>query len=99
MATKKKTEVISETEMRQAELNTKKIIAGMPKVWVIIAPDEKDPMWRGCINGVDYKFPKGEMIEVPEPVADLIRHSSRMQELKKQHEEALVKTINMGSMG
>ena len=68
MTTKKKTEVISETEMRQAELNTKKIIADMPKVWVIIAPDE-------------------------------IRHSSRMQELKKQHEEALVKNINMGTMG
>ena len=80
------------------ELSTKEQIARSPKVWVIIAPDEKDPMWRGTINGVDYKFPKGQMIEVPEQIADLIRNSARMQEIKAMHEQQLVDHINLGSM-
>lgn len=98
MATKKTQAPISESEMRRQELDCKRIIAEAPKVTVIIAPDEKDPMWRGCINGVDYKFPKGEIIEVPEPVADLIRNSTKMQELKKKTEKMLVDHIDNGKM-
>jgi len=47
---------------------------------------------------VDYKFPKGEMIEVPEPLAKLIENSTRMQRIKAQHEKALEDHINLGSM-
>ena len=97
MAAKKKPEV-SETSMRAMEINTKEMISQEPKVTVFIAPDEKDPMWRGCINGVDYMFPKGQIIEVPESLAELIRNSTRMQELKNQQEKMLVDHINLGSM-
>ena len=97
MAAKKKPEV-SETSMREMELTTKERIAQEPRVTVFIAPDEKDPMWRGCINGVDYMFPKGQIIEVPESLADLIRNSTRMQELKSQQEKALAGDIFLGSM-
>ena len=98
MATKKKEPVVSESNFREIENNTRSQIAAAPKVMVFIAPDEKDPMWRGCINGVDYKFPKGEMIEVPEPLAKLIENSTRMQRIKAQHEKALEDHINLGSM-
>ena len=101
MASKKKTEApvaVSESALKQIEMTTKEKIAAAPKVMVFIAPDEKDPMWRGCINGVDYKFPKGEMIEVPEPLAKLIENSTRMQRIKAQHEKALEDHINLGSM-
>ena len=94
----KKNPVASESSLVDIERNTKKAIADAPKVTVFIAPDEKDPMWRGCINGVDYKFPKGEMIEVPEPLAKLIENSTRMQRIKAQHEKALEDHINLGSM-
>jgi len=100
MATNKKTEtpVVSESTLKQIEMTTKEKIAAEPKVTVFIAPDEKDPMWRGCINGVDYKFPKGEMIDVPESLAKLIENSTRMQRIKAQHEKALEDHINLGSM-
>ena len=98
MATKKKEPVVSESNFREIENNTRSQIAAAPKVMVFIAPDEKDPMWRGCINGVDYKFPKGEMIEVPEPLAKLIENSTRMQRIKAMHEKALEDHINLGSM-
>ena len=105
MATKKKTtekteerKIVSDAELAQQEISTKRAIAASPKVQVYIAPDGKDPMWRGCINGVDYKFQKGEVIEVPEPLADLIRNTANMHELAKSREKALIQNINLGSM-
>ena len=96
MASKKT--VASESNLVDIERNTKKAISEAPKVTVFIAPDEQDPMWRGCINGVDYKFPKGELIEVPEPLAFLIENSTKMQRIKSQHEKALENHINLGSL-
>lgn len=97
MAAKNKP-VASESSFVEIERNTKKAIAEAPKVTVFIAPDEKDPMWRGCINGVDYKFPKGELIEVPEPLAAIIRNSAKMQEIKAKHEKALTDHIDLGTL-
>jgi len=98
MASKKKEPVVSENTIREIENNTRSKIAAAPKVLVFIAPDQDDTMWRGCINGVDYKFPRGEMIEVPEPLAKLIENSTKMQRIKAQHEKALEDHINLGSM-
>ena len=98
MASKKKEPVVSESSFREIENNTRARIAAAPKVVVFIAPDPQTPMWRGTINGVDYKFPRGEMIEVPEPLAKLIENSTRMQRIKAQHEKALEDHINLGSM-
>ncbi len=99
MSTKKnKQPVVSDATLKQMELSTKERIAQEPKVMVIIAPDEKDPMWRGAINGVDYKFPKGEMVYVPEPVAEIIRNSARMQEIKAAREKQLVEHLDLGSL-
>jgi len=98
MATKKKEPVVSESSFKDIEMNTKKAIERAEKVTVFIAPDERDPMWRGCINGVDYKFPKGELIEVPAPLAEVIRSSARMQEIKSKREKELVDHINLGTM-
>jgi len=98
MATKNKEPVASENSIREIENSTRAKIAAAPKVLVFIAPDPQDPMWRGCINGVDYKFPRGEMIEVPEPLAKLIENSTKMQRIKAQHEKALEDHINLGSM-
>lgn len=94
----KKEPVVSDSTFRDMELSTKERIAREPKVMVIIAPDENDPMWRGTINGVDYKFPKGEMVEVPKPIAELISNSTRMQEIKAQHEKMLTDHMNLGSL-
>ncbi len=94
----KKNPVASESSLVDIERNTKKAIADAPKVTVFIAPDEQDPMWRGCINGVDYKFPKGELIEVPEPLAFLIENSTRMQRIKAKEEKMLEGHINLGSL-
>lgn len=96
MASKKTT--VSEAELRKSELTTKEKIAAQPKVTVYIAPDERDPMWRGCVNGVDYKFPRGQLIDVPETLADIIRSSTRMQEIKKAHEQVMVDTMDLGTL-
>lgn len=94
----KQEKVVSESTLKKLEMSTKERIAQAPKVMVIIAPDAEDPMWRCTINGVKYKFPKGQIIEVPEPIAAVIRNSTRMQEIKAAHEKALVDHINLGSM-
>lgn len=98
MASKKATNHVSETEMKQMEQSTRELIAAAPKVTVFIAPDDKDKMWRGMVNGVRYQFPKGEMIEVPEPLAEIIRNTSHMQEMKAATEKKLVEHLNLGSM-
>ena len=95
MASKK---TISDAELRRSELTTKEKIAAQPKVTVYIAPDENDPMWRGCVNGVDYKFPRGQLIDVPETLADISRSAARMQEVKKEHEQVMVDTMDLGKM-
>lgn len=94
----KKNATISEAEMRKIELTTKEKLDAQPKVTVYIAPDEHDPMWRGCVNGVDYKFPRGQLIDVPETLADIIRSSTRMQEIKKAHEQVMVDTMDLGTL-
>ena len=97
MAKKTEEVTVSENTFRGIELSTRERISKEPRVMVFIAPDEKDPMWRGCINGVDYKFPKGEIIEVPESIADLIRNTTRMQEIKAAHEDR-IKNLDLGSL-
>ena len=89
---------VTETELKQMELTTGELIAKAPKVTVMIALDSGDPMWRGCINGYNYQFPKGQLVEVPEPVAEVIKNSARMQIIKSAHEQAMVNHVDLGSM-
>lgn len=64
----------------------KQELMAQPKVTVFIAPDAEDPMFRCNINGVALKFPKGQMIDVPESVALLIRNSTTCAWEKAQAE-------------
>lgn len=81
--------LITEAEMAEAERNTGKLLAGQPKVKIMIAPDEKDPVWRGSINGYRFAFPKGQMIEVPRDLAIFIEQRATMAYEQKQLEEQL----------
>ncbi len=90
MATKKNEAIITEAQMAKDVKTTGEILAAQPKVKVMIAPDPMNPMWRGCINGYDFKFPRGEMIEVPQDLATLIEQSAAMAYEQKKLEDKLV---------
>lgn len=91
MAQKK---VVNDATIEQDARNTGREIAKEPKVTVMIAPDEKNPTWRGWINGYKYEFPKGRLIDVPKSVAKVIENSTRMSYAKQKMEEALVRGLN-----
>lgn len=95
MATKKNEAIITEAQMAKAEKTTGEILAAQPKVKIMIAPDPENPMWRGCINGYDYAFPRGEMIDVPQDLAKLIEQSAAMAYERKKLEEKLVKGVEL----
>ena len=54
----KNTELVTEAQFREAERNISRQLKDQPKIKVMIAPDEKDPVWRGWLNGYPYSFPK-----------------------------------------
>lgn len=91
MATKKK--VVSDATIDQEAKEIGARLKAQKKVALMIAPDEKEPTWRGCINGYDFAFPKGQLIEVPESVALLIEQSARVAYQKTQMEKQMVKGL------
>lgn len=90
MAAKKET-YITEAEMAQSEKTTGEILAAQPKVSVMITPDKKNPMFHCTINGYSYKFPRGEVVEVPKDVAELISNLHQSMVTLKEQEDRLVK--------
>ena len=95
MATKKKApaKVVTDATIDQEARAIGEVLKAQEKVALMIAPDEKEPTWRGCINGYDFAFPKGQLIEVPKSVAMLIEQSAHVAYQKQQLEEKLVKGL------
>lgn len=91
----KNTELVTEAQFREAECNISRQLKDQPKIKVMIAPDEKDPVWRGWLNGYPYSFPKGELIEVPEALAAIIEQSTKMAYEQKKLEDQLVKGMEL----
>lgn len=86
---------ITEAWLEEAERNISKQLKDQPKVKVMIAPDKNDPVWHGWLNGVHYCFPKGELIEVPEALAEIINQSATMAYEQKKLEDQLIKGIEL----
>lgn len=95
MATTKKTAepktFVNDNALDRESMSIGEILNSEPKVTVMMAPDPKDPMFRCTINGYTMQFPKGELIEVPESVATLIRQSKIASAQKSAQEAALIK--------
>ena len=98
MATKKTAEAkpfVNDNALDRESMSIGEIIKNEPKVPIIMAPDPKDPMFRCTINGYTMQFPKGELIEVPESVAELIRQSKVSAAQKTAQEAALIKGLEL----
>lgn len=90
-----KRQEITEAWLAEAERNISKQLKDQPKVKVMIAPDKSDPVWHGWLNGVHYSFPKGELIEVPQSLAEIIEQSAAMAYEQKKLEDQLIKGIEL----
>jgi len=97
MATKKtttkkpavKAEVPVENTGEAVEAFTEKRIAAEEKKSFIIPVDPRFPadqqFWEHCVNGVIYRYPRGEEIELPVSLAEVI-----IRKLKMQQQSAVV---------
>lgn len=96
MATKKtpakkpaKVEAPVENTAEAVEAATERRIAAEEKVSFIIPVDPRFPadqqFWEHCINGVVYRYPRGEEIELPKSLADVF-----VRKLKMQQQSAVV---------
>lgn len=58
------------------------------KVKIYITPDGGDPVYTGCINGVVYRFNKGQWVEVPEFLAKHIEITNQILSEGEQFSKA-----------
>jgi len=94
MATKKEARpFVNDATLDRESMSIGDLLKAEPKVAVMMAPDSKDPMFRCTINGYTMQFPKGELIEVPESVAQIIRNSKIASTQKSAQEAALIKGV------
>lgn len=92
MATKKKTDNISESEMNQIAVDTSKEIAKQKKYTVIlpeVASGDKNLTF--CINGVHYQVPRGVQTEVPETLYRVIENMRTQDRMAKAVQDKLKK--------
>jgi hypothetical protein len=87
MATKTTKAVTVEPEVKSPEAiekETEKRIAAEEKVTFIIPTDPRFPadqqFWEHCVNGVIYRYPRGEQIELPKSLAETFLRKLKMQQ-------------------
>ena len=91
----KKETYISEAEIDAAAENTGKTLAKQEKVAVMIAPTPGEKMFKCIINGYSYAFPRGEMVEVPKSVANLIADLAQDVKVSQAYVESLKKGLSV----
>ena len=90
--------LITDAEVDRASRDTGHRLAAQERVSIMIAADDGDPVWRGSINGYDYSFPKGQLVEVPHDVARLIENSAQVTYQRQLQEQKLKGNLNLGAM-
>lgn len=91
----KKENYISEAEIDAAAENTGKTLAKQEKVAVMIAPAPGEKMFKCIINGYSYAFPRGEMVEVPKSVANMIADLAQDVKVSQAYIETLKKGLSV----
>lgn len=85
---------VTEAEMANAVTNTRTILKNAPKVSLVIPTDPTRPeetVYHGFINGVEFNYPRNELIEVPEPIAELIQNQQKAIKMAKKYEDEYAK--------
>lgn len=74
MENKKNPAIQSEAEQQAQEQKTRETIDAQEQVELLIFPDGNPAPLKVTINGVDYRYPKGQKVQVPAAVAEVINH-------------------------
>lgn len=91
MATKQR---VTEAEMTAAVTNTRQILKKAKKVSLVIPTDPTKPeetVYHGLLNGVEFNYPRNELVEVPEPIAELIQNQQKAIKMAKKYEDKYAK--------
>lgn len=80
VANQKNPKILSEAEQQEQERMTKETIDAQEQVELLIFPDGNPAPLKVTINGVDYRYPKGQKVQVPAAVAEVINHMTEQRQ-------------------
>ncbi len=74
---------LNEHELDTISGETGRALAAQKKVTIVIENTPDCAPWEGGLNGYFFRIRRGEPVEVPESIAQLIRENERVRELAR----------------
>ncbi len=74
---------LNENELEKVSGDMGRALAAQEKVSIVIEQTADGAPWEGGLNGYFFRIRRGEPVEVPEAIAELIRENNRVSELSR----------------